>query len=102
MGAFTGGAWLWEVGQMPGNTAPAAMVIALQCLQPLYHTGTPHILHVWLFLSVPLLLMEITGLAERRGKHYRFYFFHSCQRVSDRKLQGVKFMMMVSWREFSV
>lgn len=58
---------------MPGNTAPAAMVIALQCLQPPYRTGTAHIPHVWLFLSVPLLLMEITGPAERGGEHYYFF-----------------------------
>lgn len=96
MGAFTGGAWLWEVGQIPGNTAPAAMVIALQCLQPLYRTGTLHIPHVWLFLSVPLFLMEITGPAEKGGEHHCFEFFHSCQCVSDRKLRGGKFMVMVS------
>ncbi|GAA6110441.1 uncharacterized [Tachysurus ichikawai] len=71
VGAFTGGAWLWEVGQMPGNTAPAAMVIALQCLQPPYRTGTPHIPHVCLFLSVPFLLMEITGPAERTYLHFQ-------------------------------
>lgn len=60
---------------MPGNAATAAMAIALQCLQPPDGTGTQRISHVWLFLSDPLLLMEITGPAVRGGQHYCFYFF---------------------------